>query len=97
MFDDSARGLLREPFVSGIPEIIDKLVVDVPDAEKGFRLTFSARDFPGRDDKLLWRREQGGGNWYYSEKCQTEGWLCPALMKYFKEAPKEIYVKAEPK
>jgi len=25
-----------------------------------------------------------------------EGWLCPAF-KYFEAAPKEIYVKAEPK
>jgi len=24
-----------------------------------------------------------------------EGWLCPALFKYFEKAPKEIYVKAE--
>ena len=26
-----------------------------------------------------------------------EGWLCPALFKYFDKAPSEIYVKAEPK
>lgn len=26
-----------------------------------------------------------------------EGWLCPALFKYFDETPKETYVKAEPK
>ena len=97
VFDDSSRGLVKEPFVSGIPELIDKLVADIPDAEKGFRLTFSAGEFPGRDDRLLWRREQGGGHWYYSEKFQVEGWLCPALLKYFKDAPKEIYVKAEPK
>jgi hypothetical protein len=25
-----------------------------------------------------------------------EGWLCPALFKYFEKAPKEIYIKAEP-
>jgi hypothetical protein len=24
-----------------------------------------------------------------------EGWLCPALSKYFQKAPNEIYVKAE--
>ena len=39
--------------------MIDKLVVDIPDAEKGFRLTFSTQEFPGWDDKLLWRRERG--------------------------------------
>jgi hypothetical protein len=26
-----------------------------------------------------------------------EGWLCPALFKYFEVAPKEIYAKAEAK
>ncbi|MCK5676729.1 MAG: hypothetical protein KAH99_06910, partial [Verrucomicrobia bacterium] len=26
VFDDSSRGLLQEPFVAGIPELIDKLV-----------------------------------------------------------------------
>jgi hypothetical protein len=26
-----------------------------------------------------------------------EGWLCPALFKYFPSAPREIYVKVEPK
>jgi hypothetical protein len=26
-----------------------------------------------------------------------EGWLCPALFRYFDEAPEEIYVKAEAK
>jgi hypothetical protein len=24
-----------------------------------------------------------------------EGWLCPALLKYFAQAPPELYVKAE--
>ena len=28
---------------------------------------------------------------------QAEGWLCPALFRYFDEAPEEIYVKAEAK
>ena len=26
-----------------------------------------------------------------------EGWLCPALFRYFAKAPKELYVKAEPR
>ncbi len=97
VFDDRARGLIKEPFVMGIPELIDKLVADIPDADKGFRLIFSAREFPEYDDKLIWKRGGTGGNWYCSEKHKAEGWLCPALFKHFKEAPKEIYVKAEPK
>lgn len=97
VFDDPVVGLKREPFVSGVPELIDKLVADIPNADEGFRLVFSAQEFPGYDDKLVWKREGPSGNWYYSEKFKAEGWLCPALFKYFRQAPKEIYVKAEAK
>lgn len=97
MFDDSSRGLMKEPFVAGIPELIDKLVADIPNAEKGFRLTFSAQEFPWFEDKLVWKRKDASGNWYYSETYKAEGWLCPALFKYFNGAPKTIYVKAEAK
>jgi hypothetical protein len=35
VFDDPAVGLVREPFVAGMPEIIDYLVRDIPDAHSG--------------------------------------------------------------
>ena len=38
VFDDSSVDLVREPFVLGIPEMIDQLVADIPDARQGFRL-----------------------------------------------------------
>ena len=72
-------------------------LADIPNVENGFRAIFSASPFPGADLKLQWRREESGGNWYYSEQFKTEGWLCPALLKYFRTAPPEIYVKVEPK
>lgn len=97
VFDDPNTGLVREPFIAGIPEMIDYLVKDIPEANKGFRLLFSAQPFPGYMMKVTWRRAERGGNWYYSEKMSMEGWLCPALFKYFKDAPKDIYVKAEKK
>ena len=46
VFDDEAVGLVREPFVSGIDSMIDRLVDGVPDAEKGFRFIFQPRLFP---------------------------------------------------
>lgn len=95
-FDDSRVGLHREPFVSGADVMIDRLVAKMPNADKGFRLLFSATPFPGYLVKLEWRREEYGGNWYYSPQFGMEGWLCPALFKYFKEAPPEIFIKAEP-
>ena len=99
VFDDPRVGLQAEPFVSGIPELIDKLVADaaISDAHDGFRLIFSAQPFPGYQTKVVWRRREAGGNWYYSEEYDQEGWLCPALFKYFRRAPKDIYVKAEAK
>lgn len=97
VFDDPAVGLVREPFVAGIPEMIDDMVKDIPDAGKGFRLLFSTSPFPGYTQKLVWRRGDKTGNWYYSEQYKEEGWLCPGLFKYYKDAPREIYVKAERK
>jgi hypothetical protein len=60
VFDDPRVGLVREPFVAGIPEMMDKLVQDIPNADKGFRLLFSATPFPGYMTKLVWRRKAGG-------------------------------------
>ena len=38
VFDDPRAGLSQEPFVSGISEMIDTIVENIPNAEKGFRL-----------------------------------------------------------
>jgi len=97
VFDDPAVGLSREPFIAGIDTMIDKAVADIPNGEKGFRAIFSAAPFPGANLKLDWRRAESGGNWYYSDRFKMEGWLCPAFLKYFPTAPREIYVKIEPK
>ncbi|MEP3278317.1 MAG: hypothetical protein ABJN26_00035 [Stappiaceae bacterium] len=48
----------------GIPDMINEAVGDIPDAEKGFKLLFSANPFPGYQRKLSWLREEHGGNWY---------------------------------
>lgn len=91
VFDDEAVGLVREPFVSGIPEMIDQIVANIPDAEKGFRLLFSASPFPAFQHELTWLREEFGGNWYQWDTTHMEGWLCPALFEYFDVTPKKIY------
>lgn len=95
VFDDPRVGLEREPFVAGIPQILDRLTSDIPDAGKGFRLLFSAKPFPGQQIELTWLRPETGGNWYRCEEYQSEGWLCPALGRYFHEAPKKLYARAE--
>jgi hypothetical protein len=97
VFDDPAAGLLQEPFVSGTAEIIDDLVKSIPDARNGFRLLFSATPFPGYQKRLMWKREEAGGNWYASDDSPSGGWLASALLRYFGRAPALLYVKAEAK
>ncbi len=96
VFDDPARGLTREPFVSGVPQMIDVLVADVPDAARGFRLLFSSSPFPGFQAEFTRARTDYGGTWYRLDNPPMEGWLCPALFKYFDVAPERLYAKAEP-
>ncbi len=50
-------------------------------------MVFSAIPFPGHQLRLEWRREEGAGNIYYSAELDTEGWLCPALLRYPEERP----------
>lgn len=97
VFDDKRVGLEQEPFISGIPEMIDKMVADIPNAKDGFRLVFSTQPFPGHELELVWRRPDKGGNWYYCPPLDKEGWLCPALFRYYQKAPERIYVMAEAK
>jgi len=97
VFDDPKVGLEREPFVMGVPEMIDDLVKNIPSARKGFRLLFSSAPFPGFQLELTRVREEMGGHWYRTAEPSREGWLCPALFKYFTTAPDRIYVRAEPK
>jgi len=95
VFDDTKVGLVQEPFVSGADTIIERLAQGLPRAELGFTLLFSAGPFPGYHAVLEWRREDMGGNWYYSQELDIEGWLCPALFKYFETAPQRIYAQCK--
>ncbi len=97
VFDDPSVGLRQEPFVSGADDIMDLLTEDIPNAADGFKLVFSPQPFPGSTARFAWNRPEHGGNWYSWAERGIEGWLCPALFKYFETAPKEIYVKASPK
>ena len=97
VFDDARVGLVQEPFVSGADAIIDRAVADIPDAQSGFLMLFSSSPFPGHQFRLEWRRVEMDGNWYYSPDLDMEGWLCPALLKYFDQAPRELFVQVKPR
>jgi hypothetical protein len=95
VFDDPSVGLVQEPFVAGADTWIDRVVAGISNAEQGFTLIFSATPFPGHQYRLDWRRAESGGNWYYSADLDMEGWLCPALFRYFSEAPKSLYAQVK--
>jgi hypothetical protein len=95
VFDDKARGLDHEPFVNGADTFLTHLSQHIPNADDGFKLIFSPAAFPGYQVKVTRVREEMGGNWYRGDNPPMEGWLCPALFRYFDEAPAELYLKAE--
>ena len=97
VFDDPRVGLVQEPFVAGADVTLDRMVEGIPNAESGVTIFFSAAPFPGSQHEFHWRREESGGNWYYSPKYDLEGWLCPALFKYFENAPDRLYAQVKPK
>ena len=92
VFNDPARGLVQEPFVGGADTMIDRIVAGLRDAENGFVMVFSSDAFPGSQYELDWRRPDSSGNVYYSAALDAEGWLCPALLKYFEAPPPRLYV-----
>lgn len=100
VFDDPAVGLKEEPFVAGIPEIIEITLGEHKFKKTQFTLTFAGKPFPGWKYKIVWvsgdtKNKKLEGNVYRLDGTSLEGWLCPALFKYFKVAPKEIYIQIQ--
>jgi hypothetical protein len=95
VFDDERVGLDKEPFVAGADTLIDIAVEKkgINNPKEGFLLLFSETPFPSADLHLNWVREEQGGNVYRWREQDREGWLCPALLKYFDEAPQDLYVQ----
>jgi hypothetical protein len=103
-FTDAERDLVHEPFISGIPEIIDECIAEtVENKAETYRLTFSNQQFPGATNYLTYLFEEYGGAVYTKQKIGQEanpmartGWLCPATLKFFEFFPKTIYFALHP-
>ena len=97
VFDDPHVGLVKEPFVLGIPEMIDVMVADIPNAEDGFRLNFSVTRPPTLEDThhLKLMAQEGGGGWYRDVETRMCGWLCPAMLHYFPFFVAELFIWAD--
>jgi hypothetical protein len=98
VFDDPAVGLDKEALVAGMPELIESATsrAGIAHPEDGFVALFSQDPFPTAQVCLEWVREEGGGNVYRWPEIGQEGWLCPALFRYFDHAPKKLHVEVRP-
>lgn len=96
-FDDPEVGLEGEPFVAGVPEIIDMLV----NGANSFTAHISHSPIPGYQCHLRQTAPpegfQNDPGWYEMVGTDMVGWLCPATLKYFPTYPKDIYVTIEKK
>jgi hypothetical protein len=93
VFDDPAVGLVKEPFVAGADSVLGVLASRIPGCDQRFTLLFSDQPFPGAQTSIRLLRPEYGGNWYVCDALGAEGWLCPALFKYFEEAPQNLYLQ----
>jgi hypothetical protein len=101
VFDDASTGLVREALVGGTDVILEVLVLEAKADPRRFTLLFSDIPFPGHQASAKWidRGELGCGDIYsvnIPEVITAEGWLCPALLKYFDKAPVTIYFQIKP-
>jgi len=97
-FTDEAKGLKDEPFVVGADTLISMLLEEkgiLKTSKEGFNMIFSETFFPDYDVMVthISVDDHKVGNWYKYEEKNFNFWLCPALLKYFKHAPKQIYAK----
>jgi len=111
VFDDPSVELEREAFVAGADTLLDTVtenILEIPNAEDGIIVLFSAGTFPSYNVLLKWQRGDEEGNFYscFKDNGQPitthnsyeplEAWLCPALFKYYEEAPRELYMQVKP-
>jgi hypothetical protein len=95
VFDDASVGLVKEPFVANADNVLASLAVSVdPRCKDRFTILFSDEPFAGYQFEAVRLREEYGGNWY--EIGGEEGWLCPALFKYFDAAPDRVFFQIKP-
>ncbi len=88
-FDDPVTGLIREPFIGGANRFLDKFAGN----SNSCVISFSANKIPGYDVKLELQDTDRLAGSNYDDQDGQNVWLCPALFKYFADAPKTIYVK----
>lgn len=100
MFNDPRRDIYEEPFIAGADIMFDVMSkrIDRPEINFCFIL-FANAPLPTCDVHAKHLKPDGYGGHVYCVKQFTdqligfEFWLCPALLKFFPEAPKDLFVK----
>jgi hypothetical protein len=64
-----------------------------PDDRRSFYRRIGARAIPQPTMAVLCASQDANG----PDDPPLEGWLCPALFRYFDQAPAQLYVRAEVK
>lgn len=102
VFDIPFAGIEDEPFVEGIPEILEHHL------RKARKLTYAQSqgitvlftDSPnippafrgGTNFTLVRSRFDSNGAWYTDKASKLEGWLCPNIHQFFAAPPAKIHV-----
>jgi len=92
VFDNKKLNLDKEAFVQGADVIIEYISHYIEGAKDGFALTFSSERMINSHYSLTFIKSEMGGSWYQLDGTDLQGWLCPALFKFFPTAPERIYV-----
>jgi hypothetical protein len=92
-FDDKDREIIREPFVAGASEIIQKYLnkKGLGRRRKNISIIFSTTWIPNWDIHLVCTEKCGKTSAYYKDQEEDVCWLCPAQIKFFGQIADEIY------
>ncbi len=97
VFSDPATELENEELIAGVPDFIEAITADIPDADQGFALSFSSVPFDGYQVKLDFVCRECGGCWYRGriDGKETECWFCQSFFRYYSDPPAALYAQAE--
>lgn len=100
MFDDEFRDIYEEPFVAGADRLFDEMSGRIHDHTiTECAIVFAHTPIPDADVHAVLSHGDGWDGHYYNVKrfkqelLGFQFWLCPALLAFYDEAPKNIFVK----
>lgn len=91
IFDDPTFGIKKEPFVMGTSELIDVIKQKKKIKKEELEIIASDVAFEGCKKTVLLHHDKETKWSKYFSKDYGDHFLCPVLLTYFKEPPKELY------